>query len=188
MRSASNPEFTYHGREAERREIEREGFVTLGDMGYLDGDGFLYLCDRKRDMVISGGVNIYPAEIEAELVTLPGVADCAVFGIPDAEFGETLMAVVEVGPRDSRRAPQPTGRLQGAEAHRVHVGPSPRRLGKDLQAKAPRCVLDGVSAADLSPAGRRSRCSLARYTDAGSMDLSRPGSAGGASSTPGSCP
>jgi long-chain acyl-CoA synthetase len=98
MRSASNPEFTYHGREAERREIEREGFVTLGDMGYLDGDGFLYLCDRKRDMVISGGVNIYPAEIEAELVTLPGVADCAVFGIPDAEFGETLMAVVEAEP------------------------------------------------------------------------------------------
>ena len=98
VRSTSSSEFTYHGREAERREIERDGFVTLGDMGYLDEDGFLYLCDRKRDMVISGGVNIYPAEIEAELIALPGVADCAVFGIPHAEFGEALVAVVEVEP------------------------------------------------------------------------------------------
>ncbi len=98
VRSESNSEFTYHGREHERREIERGGFITLGDMGYLDEDGFLYLCDRKRDMVISGGVNIYPAEIEAELVALPGVADCAVFGIPDAEFGESLVAVVETEP------------------------------------------------------------------------------------------
>ena len=54
----------------------------------------LFLCDRKRDMVISGGVNIYPAEIEAELVALPGVADCAVFGIPDAEFGESLIGLL----------------------------------------------------------------------------------------------
>ena len=64
-------------------------------MGYFDEDGYLFLCDRKRDMVISGGVNIYPAEIEAALHAMPGVKDCAVFGIPDAEFGEALMAVVE---------------------------------------------------------------------------------------------
>src|SRR5262249_4157534 len=55
-------------------------------------DGYVFLCDRKRDMVISGGVNIYPAEIEAVLHAVPGVHDCAVFGIPDAEFGEALMA------------------------------------------------------------------------------------------------
>ena len=55
----------------------------------------MFLCDRKRDMVISGGVNIYPAEIEAVLHGAPGVNDCAVFGIPDAEFGEKLMAIVE---------------------------------------------------------------------------------------------
>src|SRR6185503_7378317 len=59
---------------------------------------YLFLCDRKRDMVISGGVNIYPAEIEAVLLGLPGVRDCAVFGIPDAEFGEAVMAVVEPPP------------------------------------------------------------------------------------------
>jgi long-chain acyl-CoA synthetase len=95
MRSESASPFTYHGRESERRAIDRDGFITLGDMGYRDEDGYLYLCDRKRDMVISGGVNIYPAEIEAELLALPGVADCAVFGIPDPEFGESLLAVVE---------------------------------------------------------------------------------------------
>jgi long-chain acyl-CoA synthetase len=95
MHSDANAEFTYHGREEERRDIERSGLITLGDMGYLDQDDFLFLCDRKRDMVISGGVNIYPAEIEATLVGVEGVADCAVFGIPDAEFGESLIAIIE---------------------------------------------------------------------------------------------
>jgi long-chain acyl-CoA synthetase len=63
-------------------------------MGYLDDEGFLYVCDRASDMVISGGANIYPAEIEHVLITLPGVADCAVVGIPDDEFGEALAAQV----------------------------------------------------------------------------------------------
>jgi len=67
----------------------------VGDIGYLDEDGFLYLCDRKRDRVISGGANIYPIEIEACLITMPGVRDVAVFGIPDEEFGEALAAVIE---------------------------------------------------------------------------------------------
>ena len=94
-RFAELPDFTYHNRPDERVRVERDGFITSGDVGYLDGDGYLFLCDRKRDMAISGGVNIYPAEIEAVLLGLPGVKDCAVFGIPDAEFGEQLMAVVE---------------------------------------------------------------------------------------------
>jgi long-chain acyl-CoA synthetase len=64
-------------------------------MGYVDDDGYLFIVDRAADMVISGGVNIYPAEIEAVLQALPGVADCAVFGIPDAEFGEALAAAVQ---------------------------------------------------------------------------------------------
>jgi len=81
-----------------RGEIDRDGFITSGDVGYVDADGYVFLCDRKRDMVISGGVNIYPAEIEAVLHGIPGVQDCAVFGIPDAEFGEALMAVVEPQP------------------------------------------------------------------------------------------
>ncbi len=101
VRSSTNSEFTYHGREAERAEIEKDGLITLGDMGYLDEDGFLFLCDRKRDMVISGGVNIYPAEIEAALIGVEGVADCAVFGVPDQEFGESLLAVVERAPEST---------------------------------------------------------------------------------------
>jgi long-chain acyl-CoA synthetase len=87
-------EFTYHGNEAARRAIERDGLASVGDMGYLDDEGFLYVCDRASDMVISGGVNIYPAEIEHVLITLPGIADCAVVGIPDEEFGEALAAQV----------------------------------------------------------------------------------------------
>jgi long-chain acyl-CoA synthetase len=70
----------------------------VGDVGYLDEDGYLFLCDRKRDMVISGGVNIYPAEIENALIGMAGVRDCAVFGIPDDEFGERLCACIEPEP------------------------------------------------------------------------------------------
>ena len=94
-RVADTPDFTYHNKPEKRAEIERDGFITSGDVGYIDEDGYVFICDRKRDMVISGGVNIYPAEIEAALHAVPGVHDCAVFGIPDDEFGETLMAVVE---------------------------------------------------------------------------------------------
>jgi len=92
------PDFTYHNLPQQRAEVARDGLITCGDVGYVDKDGYLFLCDRKRDMVISGGVNIYPAEIEAVLHALPGVHDCAVFGVPHAEFGEALMAVVEPVP------------------------------------------------------------------------------------------
>ncbi len=97
-RIAANPDFTYHNKPEKRAEIERDGFITSGDVGYIDADGYVFICDRKRDMVISGGVNIYPAEIELVLHAVPGVHDCAVFGIPDEEFGEALMAVVEPQP------------------------------------------------------------------------------------------
>jgi len=91
-------DFTYQNAPEKRAAMEKYGLVTPGDMGYFDADGFLYLCDRINDMIISGGANIYPAEIEAELHKLSGVADCAVFGIPDDEFGETVMAVVQPMP------------------------------------------------------------------------------------------
>src|SRR5436190_4594363 len=94
-RIADAPDFTYHNKPEKRAEIERDGFITSGDVGYIDEDGYVFICDRKRDMVISGGVNIYPAEIESVLHAISGVHDCAVFGIPDEEFGEALMAVVE---------------------------------------------------------------------------------------------
>jgi long-chain acyl-CoA synthetase len=89
------PDFTYEHDPEKRRSVERDGLISCGDVGYLDADGYLYLNDRRSDMVISGGVNIYPAEIEACLMSLAGVRDCAVFGIPDEEFGEALAAYVE---------------------------------------------------------------------------------------------
>jgi long-chain acyl-CoA synthetase len=94
-RHAATPDFTYSHNDAARRKLETGGLWTLGDMGYLDADGYLFIVDRQSDMVISGGVNIYPAEIEAVLITMPGVADCALFGVPDAEFGECLVAAVQ---------------------------------------------------------------------------------------------
>jgi long-chain acyl-CoA synthetase len=95
LRMHGNPDFTYHGDDEKRQRAGRAGLVTCGDIGYVDDDGFLYLNDRRNDMVISGGVNIYPAEIEATLLKLPGVRDNAVFGIPDAEYGEALAAHIE---------------------------------------------------------------------------------------------
>ena len=98
VRSDSLVDFSYVGNDAARRAMEIDGHLTMGDVGYLDDDGFLFIVDRASDMVISGGVNIYPAEIEAMLQSMPGVADCAVFGIPDAEFGEGLAAAVQCAP------------------------------------------------------------------------------------------
>ncbi|HWB66600.1 MAG TPA: AMP-binding protein [Mycobacteriales bacterium] len=92
------PNFTYLGDDKKRQAMEREGYLTVGDVGHVDGDGYLYLSDRANDMVISGGVNIYPAEIEAVLTSLPGVHDSAVFGIPDEEYGEALAAHIELEP------------------------------------------------------------------------------------------
>ena len=89
------PNFTYHGNPDKRAAMEVDGYLDIGDVGYLDHDGFLYLNDRSTDMIISGGVNIYPAEIEACLLELDGIRDVAVFGVPDDEFGEAIAAHVE---------------------------------------------------------------------------------------------
>ncbi len=77
------------------KAMQRGNSVTLGDIGYLDDDGWLFLCDRKVDMIISGGVNVYPAEVEAALLAHPAVGDAAVIGIPNPEWGEEVKAVVE---------------------------------------------------------------------------------------------
>jgi len=89
------PEFTYINRQKDRASIEHEGFLTVGDIGCVDTDGYLYVTDRRNDLVLSGGVNIYPTEIEAQLMEMAGVADCAVFGVPDPEFGQALVAVIQ---------------------------------------------------------------------------------------------
>lgn len=93
------PDFTYHGDDAKRRSTGRAGgLLAPGDMGHLDEDGFLYLSGRASDMIIFGGTNVYPAEIEAEIHNIPGVADCAVFGIPDETYGEVVCAHIQPDP------------------------------------------------------------------------------------------
>ncbi len=94
--------FEYYKDKAKTEESWKEGFFTVGDVGYLDEDGYLFLADRKADMIISGGVNIYPAEVEAVLLSHPDVADAAVFGIPNEDWGEEVKAAIEL--RDQGQA------------------------------------------------------------------------------------
>jgi acyl-CoA synthetase (AMP-forming)/AMP-acid ligase II len=82
----------------------RDGFFSVGDIAYRDSEGYYFICDRKIDMIISGGVNIYPAEIEAVLAAHPAVADVAVIGVPDEQWGESVKAVVELRPGMSASA------------------------------------------------------------------------------------
>jgi long-chain acyl-CoA synthetase len=89
------PGFSYKGDPAKTEANRLRDYFTVGDIGYLDAEGFLFLCDRKADMIISGGANIYPAEIEAEIIMHPLVADVAVFGVPDEEWGESVKAVIQ---------------------------------------------------------------------------------------------
>jgi long-chain acyl-CoA synthetase len=92
-------DFEYLNEPEKTADVHLEaGVFTFGDIGYFDADGYLYLSDRKIDMIISGGVNIYPAEIEAVLVQHPAVEDAAVFGIPNEEFGEEVKAAVKLAP------------------------------------------------------------------------------------------
>ena len=97
FRSQMGTDFEYHKDPEKTKEAHLEpGVFSVGDIGYLDEDGYLFMSDRKIDMIISGGVNIYPAEIEGVLVSHPAVADAAVFGIPNEEFGEEVKAAVEL--------------------------------------------------------------------------------------------
>jgi len=131
-KTAGIADFTYHGDDAKRAASEKAGLIAPGDIGYLDADGFLYLCDRAKDMIISGGANIYPAEIEAELHKMPGVADCGVFGIPDEEFGEAVCAVVQLQPG----ADLTEGEVRGYLRARMAGYKVPKRV--DFHAELPR--------------------------------------------------
>ncbi|HKE75882.1 MAG TPA: AMP-binding protein [Acidimicrobiales bacterium] len=95
---AAGPPSEYFKDPEKTSRMRRGRMVTLGDIGYLDEDGFLFLRDRKIDMIISGGVNIYPAEVEAALLSAPEVADAVVIGVPDPEWGEQVKAIVEPQP------------------------------------------------------------------------------------------
>jgi long-chain acyl-CoA synthetase len=100
MKLGEATKFEYKGDQVktkkERLIFDDQVYFTVGDIGYLNDEGYLFLCDRKIDMIISGGANIYPAEIESAFLMHPAVADVAVFGIPNEEWGEEVKAVVEL--------------------------------------------------------------------------------------------
>ena len=133
---ADAPVFSYHNDpEKTKRAYNAKGWSTLGDVGYLDDEGFLYLTDRKSYMIISGGVNIYPQETEDVLITHPGIADVAVFGVPNEEMGEEVKAVVQ--PHDMSRA----GKELAAELIvycRQHLSPLKCPRSIDFEAELPR--------------------------------------------------
>jgi long-chain acyl-CoA synthetase len=94
--SEGGPRFAYHRDAAKSAEARNgRGWTTVGDIGYLDAEGFLFLTDRKADMVITGGVNVYPVEVENVLIGHPRVLDCAVFGVPHPDLGEELIAAIQ---------------------------------------------------------------------------------------------
>ena len=95
IRHEATHAFDYKNAETKTREMRQDNFVVTGDIGYLNENGFLFISDRKTDMILSGGVNIYPAEVEAALAEFEAVRDIAVFGVPDPDFGEKVVAYVE---------------------------------------------------------------------------------------------
>jgi acyl-CoA synthetase (AMP-forming)/AMP-acid ligase II len=133
---ADAPLFSYHNDpEKTKRAFNDRGWSTLGDVGYLDAEGFLYLTDRKSYMIISGGVNIYPQETEDVLLTHPEISDVAVFGVPNEEMGEEVKAVVQ--PRDMARV----GKELEAELIvfcRKHLSPIKCPKSIDFEAELPR--------------------------------------------------
>lgn len=88
-------DFDYANDTESRKAAEQHGHVSVGDLGWVDEDGYIYITDRKKDMIISGGANIFPAEIEAVLMRAKFIRDVAVFGAPDPEFGEQVVAAIE---------------------------------------------------------------------------------------------
>jgi fatty-acyl-CoA synthase len=129
-------QFEYHKDPSKTRGAhDHRGWATNWDMGRLDGDGYLYLTDRKDFMIVSGGVNIYPQEAEDVLITHPAVADAAVFGVPDPDMGEQVKAVVQ--PLDPASAgPELEARLL---AHcRANLAHYKCPLSVDFEAELPR--------------------------------------------------
>jgi long-chain acyl-CoA synthetase len=129
-------DFKYHNAPDKTESAHLEpGVYTFGDVGYLDDDGYLFLSDRKIDMIVSGGVNIYPAEIESVLITHPAVADVAAFGIPNDEFGEEVKVAVQLAPGEEA-SPDMEKQIKSFATERMAKYKVPRTI--DFHADFPR--------------------------------------------------
>ena len=132
---ANGPKFQYHNDAEKTASVTGEHGATFGDIGHVDDDGYLFLTDRAAFMIISGGVNVYPQEAENALTLHPEVADVAVFGVPDAEMGEAVKAVVQ--PRDMARAgPELEAELIAFVRSRLSHVKCPKSI--DFRAELPR--------------------------------------------------
>jgi fatty-acyl-CoA synthase len=128
----------YHEDPAATAEASRFGWHHTGDIGYLDADNYLYLVDRAKDMIISGGFNVYSAEVERALLAHPGVQDCAVIGLPDEKWGERVVAVVEPKPDAVLTGPE----LQAFVKERIGSVKAPKQV--ELWPELPRSKIGKV--------------------------------------------
>ena len=162
MRAADEarwPPFEYRG--AQSASVTDDGFIGVGDVGWLDDDGYLYIADRRTDLIVSGGANVYPAEVEAALGEHPQVADVVVIGLPDPEWGQRVHAVVQpadpdhpAGARGPRRLlPGPAGRVQDPQDVGVAPCPAPHRSRQDQPPGTPPGQLRFSPTRPFPPAG-----------------------------------
>lgn len=154
-------DFVYEGDAAKTASGHADGFFVPGDLGYLDAEGYLYIADRRTDLIISGGVNIYPAEVEAVLLEVPGVFDAVVFGVDDAEWGQVICALLVAADDTSPEALVASVRIACEQG-----------LGKF---KRPR-ILDVVAELPRNAAGKINRSRLRASFAAGTLDQ-QPGTA-----------
>jgi len=127
--------FDYYGDPEKTAGAFRGDYYTLGDVGYMDDEGFLYLTDRTANLIISGGVNIYPAEVDAVLLEHPAVGDVATIGVPDEEWGEVVLAVVQPGEGVEGSVALATELMEFCRTHLAHYK-CPRRV--DFVSELPR--------------------------------------------------
>ena len=142
--------FSYHDDPDETDRVHRGKQFTLGDLGHLDDDGYLFIDGRAKDMIITGGTNVYPAEIEAALLLHPDIVDTGVFGVPDPDWGESIVAAVQLRPgvEPSAETRSRADRVLSREARQLQVpaplgvprGPAADGGREALQAAAPRRV------------------------------------------------
>ena len=142
--------------EKTKAEFREDGFFISGDLGYIDPRGYVYISGRGKDLIISGGFNVYPAEVEGAIEALPGVAECAVIGVPHADFGEGVVAVVTPKPgasarraADDRGARQRARQVQAAQADLCRRQPAPQRHGQDPEEPAARAAQGYLCLAQL---------------------------------------
>ena len=156
--------FTYFKDEAKTQKNRVGDYFTMGDVGYFDEDGYLFLTGRDAETIISGGVNIYPQEVDNELIKHEAVADSSTIGVPHDEWGEQVKAVIMLkpgyaavrpaGPGNPGLRPRQPARLQGPAQRRLRHRPAPLRSRQDPAQQGPRPLLGRPRAADLTSRSR----------------------------------